>query len=268
MMKIPRILITNDDGILSEGLITLANHLKDQFDILVIAPEADRSNSSHCLTLSSPVRFEKRQSVLSNAVFTTNGTPSDCVYLGLSHLATSFQPDLVVSGINRGFNLADDITYSGTVSAALEAALLDIPSVALSLEEFTEESLELAGRFSNKLVGMVLQQPWLIPNGSYLNVNIPKNARDLTFRAASVGRRKYSKEVVVCKDPRGNSAYWIGGDPLKHEDIPGSDCNVALDDGLIAVSPLRIQMTDEKLIGPWKKAAFTGFDYGPNMVTE
>lgn len=237
------ILLTNDDGLNSAGLLKLADALKELGEIWVVAPDRDQSGSSHALTFDRPLRVVRHNLNTQKNVFSVDGTPADCVYLTLSYLLKDVKVDLVVSGINNGFNLADDLTYSGTVAAALEAVLLDVPAISISLEAFSDTNINIGSEFSYELVLMLLKNPQFLPRGVFLNVNIPEKIKKRGYKVTVVGRRAYSKEVYETKDPRGKLYYWIGGDPLIHEDIPGSDCNAVFDEKVISVTPIHIDMT-------------------------
>ena len=232
------ILVTNDDGIRSPGLRMLATCLGELGEVYVVAPDRNRSAIGHALTLDQPLRAEE----IKPKVFAVNGTPTDCVNLGIHGLLPK-RPDLVVSGINLGSNLGDDITYSGTVCAALEATLMGLPSFAISLDtrKFTDDQLQVATLFAQDLAVKILKNG--LPAETFLNVNVPRG----TCRGATLtrqGKRRYGEGVVTNIDPRGRKYYWIGGAGVGFEDIPGSDCN-AIDDGLISVTPLHANMTDD-----------------------
>jgi 5'-nucleotidase len=266
-MKNKRILITNDDGINAEGIQALSDALKEIAQIWVVAPNSDRSGCSHALTLNAPVRINDLGNHNGIRSYSVNGTPSDCVYLSLSHLMKESQPDLVVSGINHGFNLADDITYSGTVAAALEAVLLDIPAIAISLESIDQQGLETAKSFALDLSLMVMNSINLIPRGVLLNVNIPKGGGKRCYRITSVGRRQYTKDVKLSIDPRGKPYFWIGGNPARHEDIPGSDCNTVFDDGLISITPIHVDMTHQESFSKLTAMNLPFFGKSANIIS-
>lgn len=236
------ILVTNDDGVYSPGLKTLAAAMQPLGQVVVVAPDRNRSAVGHALTLEHPLRVEQ----VETALFAVDGTPTDCVNLGIHGLLQE-RPDLVVSGINRGCNLGDDITYSGTVSAALEASLMGLPAFAVSLDvhQFNEPALERAGAFARLLADQVIRHG--VPQGTFLNVNVPSGPHQ-GVRVTRQGRRRYSEGVVQNRDPRGRTYYWIGGGDVGFEDIPGSDCN-ALREGMISVTPLRFDLTHEASIG-------------------
>lgn len=233
------ILLTNDDGVMSPGLTSLAESLRSLGRIVIVAPDRNRSAVGHALTLESPLRAEE----ISKDVFAIDGTPTDCVNLGIHGLLQEL-PDLVVSGINRGGNLGDDITYSGTVCAALEATLMGVPAFAVSLDcqRFHADDLLQAAGFARHLAELVLRNG--LPEDTFLNVNVPTGTvtgAELTRQ----GKRRYGDAVIRKEDPRGRSYYWIGGGDLGFEDLPGSDCS-ALHKGKISITPLHTNMTNEE----------------------
>ncbi len=232
------VLATNDDGIHSPGLAALAETVSEVEPVVVVAPDRNRSAIGHALTLDSPLRAEEIRS----GVFAVDGTPTDCVNLGV-HGLVGGTPKLVVSGINLGANLGDDITYSGTVCAAMEAALMGFPAIAFSLDarEFATDDLTRAAEVVDYLVRYVLAAG--LPPGIFLNVNVPSGA--ITgIRLTRQGKRHYGEGLVHKTDPRGRSYYWIGGGLAGFEDIPGSDCN-AVAAGLVSITPLRTGLTSE-----------------------
>jgi 5'-nucleotidase len=236
-----RILVTNDDGVRSPGIRALAQALSEIAEVWVVAPDQERSAASHSISLHRPLRIAK----LEERIYTTDGTPADCVYLAVNHLMKDGRPDFVASGINHGANLADDITYSGTVAAALEGTMLGIPSVAFSLcvRGKALEELPASARFARNLMeGM---QHHRLERGVLLNVNIPPGSDGVTYRITQQGKRAYGAEVIEKEDPRGRRYYWIGGDQLAHEEIPGSDAEAVYDEKIISVTPLHLNMTHQ-----------------------
>jgi 5'-nucleotidase len=233
------ILVTNDDGVRSPGIRSLAQAMADLGRVVVVAPDRNRSAVGHALTLEDPLRVDE----LKTDVYAVDGTPTDCVNLGIHGLLQQ-QPDLVISGINRGSNVGDDITYSGTVSAAMEACLMGVQAFAVSLEqlEFSEGPLATAAQFARRLARQVLEQG--LPQNTFLNVNVPAGpcrGVELTRQ----GKRQYGASVIRKQDPRGRYYYWLGGADVSYEDIPGSDCN-ALQAGFISVTPLKANLTHEQ----------------------
>ncbi|MBI4365635.1 MAG: 5'/3'-nucleotidase SurE [Deltaproteobacteria bacterium] len=234
----PLFLVTNDDGVYSEGIRMLAKALKQVGHVVIVAPSVERSAASHALTLHRPLRIAK----ISRDVYAVDGTPTDCVNLGVNEVLRR-TPDLLISGINRGGNLGDDVHYSGTVSAALEGGILGIPSVAISLHARDHFRFQGACTFAVRLARKLLHTE--LPRGTILNVNvpnIPKN-RIRGYVFTKQGKRNYGDIVVEKIDPRGRKYYWIGGDDAGFEDIPDSDCNAVLDRH-ISISPIRVDMTD------------------------
>ncbi|WP_020675857.1 5'/3'-nucleotidase SurE [Geopsychrobacter electrodiphilus] len=232
------ILVTNDDGVHSPGLACLADAVAEFHQIVIVAPDRNRSAIGHALTLDSPLRADE----IRRGVFSIDGTPTDCVNLGVHGLVEG-KPLLVVSGVNLGANMGDDITYSGTVCAALEAALMGIPAIAFSLDarEFTHADLIRVSTIARNLVRQVLIIG--MAEGTFLNVNIPTgeiNGICLTCQ----GKRHYGEGIIQKTDPRGRIYYWIGGGIAGFENIPGSDCN-AVAAGQVSITPLRTGLTSE-----------------------
>lgn len=250
-MTTTRILVTNDDGGASEGLFILAEALQNLAEIWVVAPDRDRSGSSHALTMATPLRWRPLERGPDSRSFSVDGTPSDCVYFGLSHLLRDHPPRLVVAGINRGYNLADDVTYSGTVAAAIESTLLGVPAIAVSVEKFGASELAIAGEVAATLAGHALADPSLLPPGAFLNVNLPSGAKVSDLAITTLGRRSYSKQIHFGTDPRGKAYFWIGGDPMAHESTPGTDCVEVLDRQRISVTPMHVDMTCNAVAGAW-----------------
>jgi len=249
------ILVTNDDGVHSAGLRFLSLALSDLGQVVVVAPDRNRSAVGHALTLDHPLRAEE----IKPQVFAVDGTPTDCINLGV-HGLLGQRPDLVVSGINRGSNVGDDITYSGTVCAALEATLMGLPAFAVSLDtkHFNDKDLGLAADFSKSLAEKIRING--LPEETFLNVNIPSGAC-AGVQLTRQGRRRYEDSVISNQDPRGRKYYWLGGADVGFEDIPGSDCN-ALQQGFISVTPLQTNMTNEKTYAEMDRWSFS------NMMDE
>ena len=230
-----RILITNDDGIFSEGLKLLAEALADLGQVIVVAPDREQSASSHSLTLNRPLRIQK----VREHWFAVDGTPTDCVNLAIQGLLKEDPPDLVVSGINFGLNMGDDVTYSGTVSATFEAHLNGIPGVAFSQEVEEGFSFEVAAQVARELLGALLREP--LASDLLLNVNLPAE-RPKGVRWTRLGKRVYQQTVVEKTDPKGRKYYWIAGRPQWQRE-EGTDHN-ALQSGFVTVTPLHLDLTD------------------------
>ena len=247
-----KILITNDDGINSEGILALEQALKNLADIITVAPDRVQNSMSHALTLHRPLRVQE----ISPKRFAVDGTPADCVKLSLTGFLDE-HPELVVSGINKGPNLGDDIIYSGTVSAAIEGTLLSIPSIAISLVTQKNFHFEAAADFTAILVSRILKKK--LSPGTMLNVNVPAVPSQAIkgWRLTRQGKRHYVEQVVQRVDPRGRKYYWIGGDNLGFDVEEGTDC-IAVHEGFISVTPLQVDMTHyrafeevETLMSPW-----------------
>jgi 5'-nucleotidase len=236
------ILLSNDDGIQSEGVTALEASLSPLGELYTVAPDRAQSSMSHALTLHRPLRVQE----VGPRRLAVNGTPVDCVKLALTGLLP-VRPDLVVSGINKGPNLGDDIIYSGTVSAAIEAALLAIPAVAVSLVTFQAFDFRAAAEFTADLIGKIRERGF--PPATLLNVNVPALPRDQLkgWKLTRMGKRHYSETIVERVDPRGGKYYWIGGDDLGFAHDDGTDC-MAVHEGYVSVTPLKVDLTDYKLL--------------------
>lgn len=236
------ILLSNDDGIQSEGLMALEESLGRVGEVYTVAPDRPQSSMSHALTLHRPLRVYE----LGPRRLSVDGTPVDCVKLALTGLLP-VRPDLVISGINKGPNLGDDIIYSGTVSAAIEAALLGLPAIAVSLVAFKDFDFRAAAEFTAALVERIAEKA--IPPKVLLNVNVPPVPKSELqgWRLTRMGKRHYSENIVERIDPRGAKYYWIGGDDLGFANEEGTDCR-AVHQGYISVTPLQVDLTDYKLL--------------------
>lgn len=251
-----RILVSNDDGYSSAGLVALAGALQDLGEVWVVAPESEQSAASHAISLYRPLRLRE----VRPRWFAVDGTPTDCSYIALAHVLKGRPPRLMVSGINHGPNLADDVTYSGTVAAAMEASLLGVPAIAFSLATRQEFRFEAAAAFARSLAKAAIDRP--LPAGMLLNVNVPAGDSLDGFAVTRLGKHSYGMEVVEKADPRGRKYYWIGGSEYQHEDIPGSDCNVVLREKRVSVTPLHLDLTDRLMareVGGWTLDGFRRF---------
>lgn len=236
----PRILVTNDDGIYSEGLKKLADACREHGEVLIVAPDREQSAASHALTLNRPLRLLQ----IEKDSWVVDGTPTDCVNLAVLKLMKEARPDLIVSGINFGPNLGDDVTYSGTISAAFEGALLNIPSIAFSALVGKNFSFDRCAVFAGDLVRIALEEhrdPRVI-----LNVNFPLG-EFAGVRVTRLGRRIYSEGVIERLDPRGRKYYWIGGEPPIWHPGEGTDFE-AIEKGYIAITPLHLDLTHHESI--------------------
>ncbi len=233
--------MSNDDGVLAAGLEALVLALSPLAEVWVVAPEVEQSAASHAISLHRPLRIRK----VRERWYSVDGTPTDCVYLAIHHLMKDELPRIAVAGINHGPNLADDVIYSGTVAAAMEASLLGVPAVAVSLVSRGRFDFTASARFSRALVGTALAEE--LPPRVLLNVNVPEGQPE-GYAVTRFGRHSYGNAVVENVDPRGRRYYWIGGNDYQHEDVPGSDCNAVFDERLVSVTPMVLDFTDEALL--------------------
>jgi len=238
---LPTLLVTNDDGVDAPGLTELVRSLESLGQVFVVAPDRERSAVSHALTLHSPLRAKP----LSDTCYAIDGTPTDCVNLGIHGLLKQ-RPDLVVSGINSGGNVGDDITYSGTVAAAMEATLMGVPALAFSLTEgpFKAKDFLWGAAIAAEIVTETLQRG--LPENTFLNINIPPGKPDCIC-ITHQGKRRYEDLVVEKTDPRGRTYYWIGGGELSYEEQPGTDVD-AVHHGRISVTPLHLDLTNHQAV--------------------
>jgi 5'-nucleotidase len=234
----PLILLTNDDGFFAEGIQALARCLRDVAAIFIVAPDREKSATSLSLTLRRPLRVEK----IKRAVFAVDGTPADCIYLALRKLLPR-PPNLIISGLNHGPNLGQqDISYSGTVAAAIQGTFLQVPSMAVSVlpDEAARYDFAPAASFVRTLAGKILLAG--LPAGLTLNINVP-SAPFQGVKITKLGEKRYNPEVVEKKDPREKLYYWIGsGQPQPHGDAR-SDVR-AVERGFISITPLHTDLTD------------------------
>ncbi len=250
----PRILVSNDDGINAAGLAALVEAVSPLGEAWVVAPDREQSASSHALSLHRPLRLHE----VKERWLAVDGTPADCAYIGINHVLKDQRPALVVSGINHGANLAEDVIYSGTVAAAMEAAILGVPAVAFSLVSRAPFDFTAAAGFARALVAALLERQ--LPKRMLLNVNVPGHAPPRGFRVARLGRHSYGAVVVENVDPRGRKYYWIGGSEYQHDDLPGSDCNAVMREGLISVTPMQLDLTDDRVLEGLRDLRIAGFE--------
>jgi 5'-nucleotidase len=232
-----RILLSNDDGYQARGLRTLAEHLRPVADIVIVAPDRNRSGASNSLTLERPLRVER----VEDNLYYINGTPTDCVHIAITGLLEQ-EPDVLISGINNGANLGDDVLYSGTVAAAMEGRFLGIPSIAVSLVLAGNEHYATAAKLVRKLVERNVTDP--LPTDAILNINVP----DVPFealkgvRATRLGFRHKSEPAVNALDPHNRPIYWIGPAGAGQDTGPGTDFH-AVNEGFVSVSPIKVDLT-------------------------
>lgn len=246
----PRILVVNDDGIGSDGILVLAEALRDLGEVTVVAPDGDRSGASHAISVHSAVRAQVVPDARGRR-FACSGTPADCVLLGVNELCGG-RPDVVVSGINRGANLADDINYSGTVAAAVEATIAGIPAIAVSLVSSwpafdREHHWEVAARVARDLAAALLREP--LPRGTYFNVNVPNRAQLAGVRFTRQGSKQYAERLARVEDDgrgAGTAYFWVWD--MAHVGGGDDTDTVAVEQGYASVTPLRIDRTDEETL--------------------
>ncbi len=246
-----KILVSNDDGYQSPGLLALMDALQVLGEVEAVAPDRDRSGASNSLTLDVPLRATR----LGNGVTRVDGTPTDCVHLALTGLLES-EPDLVVSGINQGPNLGDDILYSGTVAAATEGRFLGLPAIAISIDSHQPAHLDTAARVAVLLVQRLQSEP--LESNLILNVNVPDLAYENLkgFSATRLGNRHKAEPVVMSRDPRGRVIYWVGPAGSEQDAGPETDFH-AVRAGYVSVTPLQVDLTRHSALeglGRWLRA--------------
>ncbi|MUH70458.1 5'/3'-nucleotidase SurE [Vibrio cholerae] len=231
-----KILLSNDDGVYAQGIHALADALRDLAEIVIVAPDRNRSGASNSLTLEHPLRVSQ----IAENTYSVQGTPTDCVHFALNELMKDALPDLVLSGINHGANLGDDVLYSGTVAAAMEGHFLGVQSIAFSLAGTTH--FASAAHFVRQLAEQHLANP--IPTNRLLNVNIPDRPLELIqgIEVTRLGARHHAESMIKQKDPRGHDIYWLGP-PGKEQDAgPGTDFH-AIERGWVSLTPLQVDLT-------------------------
>lgn len=234
------ILLTNDDGITSPGIRILREAVASVWDCISVAPDREQSAQSHALTLTRPLRMEE----IGEGMMSVDGTPTDCVMLALRGFLDR-RPDLVISGINYGANLGDDVIYSGTVAGAAEATILGVPAIAVSLVEPSRTDVAWAAEIALKVAKAVVGKS--LPKGVFLNVNIPPKWFGKKFEITCLGTRSYRDVITRKLDPRGRPCYWIGGQQDAWKGTEKSDF-AAIDRGNISITPLHLDMTATHVI--------------------
>ena len=233
------ILVSNDDGYLADGLNCLVEHLTKISRVTVVAPQADRSGASNSLTLDRPMLPE----IADNGFIAINGTPTDCVHIAITALLADDPPDIIVSGINRGPNLGDDILYSGTVAAATEGRFLGLPAIAVSLGSFEGKHFATAARVVVKIIQQLQVEP--LASDTILNINVPDIDYDAldSFQATRLGKRHKAEPAVEAIDPRNRKVYWLG--PVGDEADAGEGTDFyALNNKQVSITPIKIDLTN------------------------
>ncbi len=252
-----KILISNDDGYSAPGIIALAAALKDLAQVTVIAPERDRSAASNSLTLDSPLRVKQHP----NGFYSIDATPTDCVHLAITGWLDE-HPDMIVSGINAGANLGDDVLYSGTVAAAMEGRFLGYPSMAVSLvghpshiPSYEMTHFETAAHVAKIVLETIMAKP--LAKDTILNINVPDRpiAELKGLQITRLGHRHLAEKMIPGKDPRGRTIYWIGPAGTEQDAGPGTDFHAVIN-GYVSITPIKIDLTDYKAmdgLSDWAK---------------
>ncbi len=255
----PTILVTNDDGINSSGLISLYNSMKELGDAYIVAPDRERSAVSHSLTMHRPLKVER----LNHNIFSVNGTPTDCVAIGVNKILPE-KPALIVSGINKGANLGDDITYSGTVSAAIESTIMGIPAFAISLV-FKKKSVsplyfDTAAKIATEIGKYILKNS--LPYDTLLNVNVPNlPVKDIKgIKITRQGKHIYDESIHETFAPNGEKYYWIGGGNPYWEH--GEDTDIqAIKDDYVSITPIHLDLTNYEALEFLKERLFINLQH-------
>ncbi|MHB2021600.1 MAG: 5'/3'-nucleotidase SurE [Candidatus Xenobia bacterium] len=242
-----RILVSNDDGVFAEGLLALVEELRQLGHVTVIAPDRERSATGHSLTFFNPLRLHRVRQEPNLDMYACDGTPTDCILLGIYDLMKDARPDVAISGINRGANLGDDITYSGTVAAAMEALIHGIPSFAMSLAAHQETDFRYAAEFARQLAPVVVEKG--LPPKTFLNVNVPNVPRDQVraVRITTQGHSIYDQRLIKRLDPRGTEYYWITGAIPTGEPLDGTDF-AAIFNNEVSITPMQLNLTNRDSI--------------------
>jgi 5'-nucleotidase len=252
----PVILVTNDDGYRSEGIVAVADALRPLGDVTIVAPIEEASAIGHALTLRRPLRLEQ----ISDAVYAVDGTPTDCVNLAIWKVYQKTLPDLVVSGINKGWNLGDDVTYSGTVAGAMEAALLGVPGLAVSLRQTRSDyDFRYAAQAAATLAGAILRRP--LPPRTFLNVNVPKG-QPKGMRATVQSKRNHVTAISERHDPKGRPYYWIEEGLNEWHPHDRSDYELVRE-GYVSITPLHVDLTAHDVLPAVEDLTST-----PNLVND
>ncbi|MDQ2163575.1 MULTISPECIES: 5'/3'-nucleotidase SurE [Vibrio] len=231
-----KILLSNDDGVYAQGLNTLARALADLAEIVIVAPDRNRSGASNSLTLEQPLRVD----LIAPNTYSVQGTPTDCVHFALNELLKDDLPDLVLTGINHGANLGDDVLYSGTVAAAMEGHFLGVQAIAFSL--VGTANFTTAAQIARQLVEQHLNAP--IPTNRLLNVNVPDRPFEelVGIQVTRLGARHHAESMIKQKDPRGHDIYWLGP-PGKEQDAGQGTDFYAIEHGYVSLTPLQVDLT-------------------------
>jgi 5'-nucleotidase len=241
-----RILLTNDDGIQSQGLTALAEALKGEHEVTILAPDRNWSISGHNRTMDRPLRVNEVPLGDGYKAYSSDGSPADCVALAVLGFLDQ-KPELVISGINHGNNLGDDITYSGTVAAAMEGIISGIPAIAVSMNTDPIWPIDVAAQFVVRFVEQITEHG--IEPDILFNINLPNLPHDeiMGVQVTTLGKRIYEDQLLKREDPRGRTYYWIGGNSIRSEGEKGTDV-AAVADGYVSITPIHMDMTNHKLL--------------------
>ncbi|NQV16713.1 5'/3'-nucleotidase SurE [bacterium] len=245
-MSKPKILLTNDDGINARGIIALADALRAEAELYIVAPISEMSAMGHAITISDPLKVTEIYKDNQHFGWGIGGTPADCVKLAINGDLIP-RPDMVISGINQGANVGLDIIYSGTVSAAYEGTILDIPAMAISLNSFGQKDFSAAGKVAHNLVNKVLEEG--LPSGTLLNINVPAGEYESFegFRITKQGSGTYVEKLERREDPRKRVYYWLSGTRIYEDIDPELDEN-AVRTGWVSITPLHYELTNKQYL--------------------
>ena len=245
MIKRPKILVTNDDGIFAPGIYALWEAMQEIGDVTIVAPDSEKSAVGHAITITDPIRVEKIQRKNGFEGFAVKGTPADCVKIAGRSLMKS-PPDIVVSGINSGANVGSNIIYSGTVSAATEGTILGIPSVAISLNSIKGGDMTASQKVAGTVVKKVLENG--LPSGILLNVNVPNISEEAIkgYRITKQGKLVFTDRFEKREDPRGKFYYWMKGEIIN--DTNSESDGYAIQNDYVSITPIHYQLTEESFI--------------------
>ncbi len=250
-----KVLLVNDDGYLSKGINAIRDKLIDNgFDVITVAPDRNMSGTSHSLTFTKPLKIEKYKE---NFYYVIDGTPADCVHLGYHVILKGKKPDILISGINTGPNLGNDIFYSGTVGAAREGTFLKIPSIALSPASSKNVDFNFIAEKSMNIIYKVLHKG--LPEGTFLNVNFPTSKKVKGYMITRQGRGAYKEEIKEYISPSKEKYYWIGGEEALEEECEKGTDYTAVKEGFISITPIKMDLTDYKSMEKLDNENFLSF---------
>lgn len=253
-----KIIITNDDGIMAPGIRALAEIAAGLGEVVVVAPETERSATGHGITIWDPIRVKKLEIIGAQEAWSISGTPADCVKMAVQEFYKG-ECGLVISGINNGPNLGTDVLYSGTVSAAIEGIILGIPSMAVSLASFDPNmDYKVSAKVAYQLARHLVENIKKLPPDTLLNINIPPVDYEKIegFRITKLGIREYDNVFEKRTDPRGNTYYWLKGEVVPHTDRDPELDVVAIDEKYVSVTPIHFDLTNYRIIDLIKKSGF------------